>query len=114
MQTNKVTPGSNLRWSSSRFMLPEHIEQLEAYHKHKSQNVRPILDDQLLHEFQGFIRQSYQEKSQITLTLFGHYEHVKHTGIVCHIDNGSRKIRLELDNDILSLNIDDILDITTK
>ncbi|RWR06764.1 YolD-like family protein, partial [Siminovitchia fortis] len=29
MRPNKLTPNENLRWQSSRMMLPEHVERLQ-------------------------------------------------------------------------------------
>lgn len=39
MNPNKLTPGYNIMWESSRMMLPEHREQLLAQ-KRKKKNTR--------------------------------------------------------------------------
>lgn len=45
---NKLTPGSNIRWESSRMMLPEHVDALRAQQARASQIERPLLDEQTL------------------------------------------------------------------
>ncbi|MEK3887735.1 YolD-like family protein [Bacillus sp. FSL K6-3431] len=45
MKINKLTPGYNLRWESSRMVLPEHKEQILSHGIDKEKIKRPILDE---------------------------------------------------------------------
>lgn len=43
---NKLTPGSNMMWESSRMMLPEHKARIRKHQKDLQKKEKPILDDQ--------------------------------------------------------------------
>jgi hypothetical protein len=45
MRETKVTPGSNLLWSS-KFILPEHREAMQRQDQNNRKQVQPVLDEQ--------------------------------------------------------------------
>ncbi len=51
MRYNKLTPGANLIWKSSKFMLHEHVDKIKDLHKAATQKTKPILDDFRLRNF---------------------------------------------------------------
>ena len=51
MKENKLTPGSNMRWESSRMILPEHREMWLRHQKEDRMKFRPLWDEQQLEEF---------------------------------------------------------------
>ncbi|GIN92752.1 hypothetical protein J22TS1_38030 [Siminovitchia terrae] len=46
MKPNKLTPGYNLRWESSRMMLPEHVRALNDLSVDSKRVKKPQLDEQ--------------------------------------------------------------------
>lgn len=50
MNPNKLTPGYNIMWESSRMMLPEHREQLLAQKRKKKEYTPPPLSTDQLEE----------------------------------------------------------------
>lgn len=71
---NKVTPGSNLMWESSRFMLPQHIEAALKQAKESIRKPKPRLDDQELEIIERAIGTALKSAQLITLVVFGDYE----------------------------------------
>lgn len=46
MTDNKLTKGSNMRWESSRMILPEHVQALREHLRDLEKVARPLLDEQ--------------------------------------------------------------------
>jgi hypothetical protein len=67
---NKLTPGSNLRWESSRMMLPEHVAALKKHKLDKQRSGRPVLAEDKLKEMERVIRKAIAEKLPIDLFYF--------------------------------------------
>ncbi|QQK74849.1 YolD-like family protein [Salicibibacter cibarius] len=55
---NKLTPGSNLRWESSRMILPEHREQWLKHQQETRKAKKPMLDEQRWLEFEFVISEA--------------------------------------------------------
>ncbi|WP_332238633.1 YolD-like family protein [Sporolactobacillus sp. KGMB 08714] len=55
MRENKLTPGKNLRWESSRMMLPEHVEALMKEQKNLEKVERPHLSEDKLQKIQQIL-----------------------------------------------------------
>jgi YolD-like protein. len=53
---NKLTEGSNMRWESSRMMLPEHIQALRQHEIDKQKIERPVLSDDELADIQNTLQ----------------------------------------------------------
>ncbi|WP_426451797.1 YolD-like family protein [Paenibacillus sp. S-38] len=98
MKETRLTPGSNMRWST-KFMLPEHIEALQQHTLKSRQKARPTLDEQLLQDFASYIQRSKQDKIPLKITLFDPYIDEVLTGVVEHVDQSQRKIVLLLEED---------------
>lgn len=75
MNPNKLTPGYNIMWESSRMMLPEHREQPLAQKRKKKEYTPPSLSTDQLEEMNFLITQSITEDQAICVTyLCGRYE----------------------------------------
>lgn len=98
----------NGMWESSRFMLPQHVDQSIKQMKSWDKRKRPILDaqeeDRILQEIGSALR----AKSQITLTIFGEYEGRTVTGIPINYNQQRRTLKIEVDGDPEWLQFDDI------
>jgi hypothetical protein len=94
MKTNKLTKGSNLRWESSRMMLPEHVEAINQHRGDLKRVKQPILDEQEIEEISRKLGESLTEYVPISLSLYkaGFIEVI--SGIVQKLDQGSREITL--------------------
>ncbi|ALS21571.1 MULTISPECIES: YolD-like family protein [Paenibacillus] len=76
MKDNKLTPGKNILWESSRMMLPEHKEQLLRHRRELGRQEKPTLDEQRLEELGQTLGIALHEDAALRLTLY---------------DNGERK-----------------------
>lgn len=91
MRETKITPGSNLLWSS-KFILPEHREAMQQQDKNNRKHVLPVLDEQAQVEIDRLVRLSFDTKTAITLRVFGEFEDRLISGVVVRIcfDFGSK------------------------
>lgn len=70
---NKLTPGSNLMWESSRMMLPEHKNRL-VEHRHELQRRERIeLDESELERIGKMMAQSIAERTLLRIQLYDEY-----------------------------------------
>jgi hypothetical protein len=94
MRSNKLTNGSNLRWESSRMMLPEHVEVINRHAIDIKRIRQPILDEQEIEVISRKLGESLTEYTPISISLFrqGFIEEL--IGIVQKIDPGNREITL--------------------
>lgn len=95
VKANKLTRGSNLRWESTRMMLPEHREDIIKHRKELHIQSRPILDDQELQEISSAVYSSFIQRTPISLILYSEYESRTVTGIVLRVDSTEHQIRIE-------------------
>jgi hypothetical protein len=92
MKVNKLTEGSNLRWESSRMMLPEHVEAIKRHRVDLQRISQPILDEQEIEEISRKLGESLSEYAPISISLYrqGFIEEL--SGIVQKIDPGNHEI----------------------
>lgn len=95
MKPNKLTPGSNLRWESSRMMLPEHIEAILHHNRTKNNKERKELDEQELKLISLALQQSMQTKQAVTLTMFDLVEDLQVIGVVERLDGRLRRLKVD-------------------
>ncbi|WP_010630355.1 YolD-like family protein [Sporolactobacillus vineae] len=70
MTANKLTKGSNMRWESSRMILPEHVQALRQ-HLHTLQKTdRPQLDEQEMAEINRMLRIAAEEGRAVTVRYY--------------------------------------------
>lgn len=95
MSTNKLTPGANLRWESSRMMLPEHIEAILHYNRNMNNKERKELDEQELQLISLAAQQSMHTKQAVTLRLFDLVEDLQVIGVVERVDRRLRRLKVD-------------------
>ncbi|RYL93854.1 YolD-like family protein [Sporolactobacillus sp. THM7-4] len=61
MRISKLTPGWNLRWESSRMMLPEHVRALNEHKSSMKKIDRPQLDEQEWEEIGRIVHEAVIE-----------------------------------------------------
>ncbi|MGG3623876.1 YolD-like family protein [Bacillus gobiensis] len=86
MKQNMLSPGSNMRWESSRMMLPEHREALLARKREQLKVKKPMLDQQQIEEFESLIRDSIEFVFPLEFKVYddGHFREI--TGLVDYIN----------------------------
>lgn len=95
MKPNKLTPGSNMRWESSRMMLTEHVEALLEHNRNRNNKSRKELDEQELANISLALQQSMHTKQVVTLTMFDEREDLQVIGIVERVDSRLRRLKVD-------------------
>ncbi|MFD0710653.1 YolD-like family protein [Paenibacillus sp. GCM10027626] len=95
---NKLTPGSNMFWESSRMILPEHKQAMNKHRDDLKKRRQPQLDSQEVEDIVYKIGESMECKSEITVTLFDEYEDEQITGYVVRVDERRGKILLQAES----------------
>lgn len=86
MKDNKLTPGKNILWESSRMMLPEHKEQLLRHRRKLGKQDKPTLDEQRLEELGQTLGIALHEGAALRLTLYDHGERASIDCTILHAD----------------------------
>lgn len=92
-------------------MLPEHNSALADYNKHKLKKLKPTLDEQKLEELTYVINQSIQDERKVLITEFDEFENIIIEGRITRIDQKLRRLRVESDNEVVYIPLEDILQI---
>ena len=95
MRTNKLTPGSNLLWESSRMILPEHKEAL-VRHREAITVVkprRPIRDEFELEELACRLHDAKEEGRELEITIWGRDFPIR--ARVVKMDANTRRVHIE-------------------
>jgi hypothetical protein len=107
---NKLTPNSNLRWESSKMMLPEHVEAINKHNFDKLRIEQPVLDEQEIEEIGRKIGESLENHSPISVSYYqsGFINEMK--GIVTKLEPYTRQITLmDYEYDQHKLNFDNVV-----
>ncbi|WP_256846889.1 YolD-like family protein [Paenibacillus sp. Pae108] len=91
---NKLTPGANLMWESSRMIIPEHKEAINRHRKESGRKQRPVLDEQRQQDLGYAIGEAMANQRAVTLVLFGEYEDREVTGTVEKVDRQLRRMKV--------------------
>lgn len=94
MKANKLTQGQNLRWESSRMMLPEHIQALHDHAAGKEKVSKPILDDQEADRINRILRQSIEESRPLQIEYYDRGLIKKMIGCALRYDETSRTLHV--------------------
>ncbi|GEK58896.1 YolD-like family protein [Marinococcus halophilus] len=113
MKENKLTPGSNMRWESSRMILPEHREMWLRHQKEDRMKFRPVWDEQQLEEFSRRLQDALVSGSTVTLHVFDPYAEIKMRGKILHLDALNKTIKMKAGGGIQYVGVQDIMDVET-
>lgn len=100
-------------WEGSRFMLPEHVQQLREEMQEQGRRSRPAIDPdewELIDQALGY---SLLKQEQITIVLFDPYKDLKVRGVVVKVDRQLRRIKFQSEEDFSWINIDDVIRVIT-
>ena len=95
MKPNKLTSEANVRWESSRMVLPEWrkkwLERQEDHEKYAP----PLLEDQLLAEFEQMIHESMANHSTVEVVYWRNGYYQTAAGSVAHVQKHPDQIWLD-------------------
>ena len=108
---NKLTPGSNLLWESSRMMLPEHKALLRQHEESRYKKQKPNYDEQLLAHLVNEIEVAFHQNKAVTITYYEQEVYHDLLGKIVAIDYEKRLIRLATKNKTKDLYLADFVSI---
>lgn len=91
---NKLTPGSNLLWESSRMMLPEHKALLREHEASRTKKNRPNYDEQFLTQFVYQIEMAFAENRIVKLTYYEDEAYHECAGKITAINREKQQIQI--------------------
>ena len=105
MRITKLTPGSNLRWESSRMMLPEHIERIRQRKEEQKKVEKPELDEQELIELGYVVMDSLNHELDVRVVYWeeGFYKEV--FAVVDRVDMQTKRMKLRMDEGFICIDI---------
>lgn len=112
MKPNKLTPGYNIMWESSRMMLPEHKEVLRQHQQRLLKRDKPLLDEQQLVVLSQDLMLAYTNQSYVKIEIFHSYRTEFKNGHIKQIDPLQRKFQLMQQDVIEWIRLSDVLAIT--
>lgn len=111
MSTNKLTPGQNVMWESSRMMLPEHKAQIREHQKELQKRTKPMLDEQQIALFSQSISDAMHRNRSVKIKVFHPYHDHYVTGKVQKTIPG-RQLKLVSESDSEWIHFASIMDVT--
>lgn len=91
---NKLTKGSNLRWKSSRMMLPEHVQALRQDEADLGKKKRPSLDDQELETLNRTLSEALSGSKRVALRYYQNGYIKKSICCVEKLDTARRQLKI--------------------
>ncbi|WP_099157254.1 YolD-like family protein [Virgibacillus ndiopensis] len=106
MKPNKLTPGLNLMWESTRMMLPEHKQRIREHQKELLKKTKPILDEQQKLDIGFKLQCALHNDLTVEVKHFDNGDYLTAKGKLVKIDTS--KIKL---NDGKEIKLDNVLDV---
>ena len=110
MAVNKLSKGYNLRWESSRMMLPEHVEQFIQYRKDSGKITKPILDEQKIEEINDILRIAIEDYTPVYLDVFKEGSIKTFKCYVNKVDQMLRELKVTIEDSIEKVKIENVVD----
>ncbi|MFO1442893.1 YolD-like family protein [Bacillus sp. Bva_UNVM-123] len=111
MAVNKLSKGHNLRWESSRMMLPEHVEQFIQYRRDNGKITKPILDEQKIEEINDVLRIAIEDYTPVYLDVFHEGSIKTFKCYINKIDQMLRELNVTVEDSIEKVKIENVIDI---
>lgn len=112
MKPNKLTPGSNVMWESSRMMLPEHKQLLARHQKKLTERKKPVFDEQQMAVFSRLLLSALSQGEKVTVELFDPYCNRRVSGKIEKWNAVERKMKIMTLNGPVIVNLDEIVNVT--
>lgn len=111
MDANKLTPGQNLMWESSRMMLPEHKARIQEHQKELQKRTKPLLDEQQISVFSQTVSDAMNQNRSLKVQVFHPYHDHYVTGKVQKVIPG-KQLKLVSGEDSEWIDFADIMDVS--
>jgi DNA-binding LytR/AlgR family response regulator len=98
----------NTRWEANRMMLFEHRDLLSD-RKQAAKKVKPNIDEQQLEEMSYVIHEAMENDVTVAVTRFGSFKDEVIIGKLTRIDQQSRRLVLQENDEMIVIFIDEIL-----
>ncbi|MFH5181174.1 YolD-like family protein [Paenibacillus sp. TAB 01] len=98
MKPNKLTPGSNMFWESSRMILPQHKEASIHQAKQSVKRFKPEFSEEEMGEMFGRLQVAKANTIEVTITVYGELDDQVITGNVTGLDPRLRLIKIEVED----------------
>ncbi|WP_134684484.1 YolD-like family protein [Brevibacillus migulae] len=108
MRNRTVSKKQNL-FAASRFVLPEHRELYLQIQEEQRRYVPPELDEQQQAEISEQLWTAYQEREQLRLTYYDGTFARERRGIILHVDQGTRRLKLQTDEETIWIRFSAVL-----
>ena len=110
MRTTKITPGSNLRWESSRMILPEHKQALLEYRKAQNKKKKPEIDEQQWEEFEWTMQEAKEDGEMLRFTFWEDGDFCEVMGYF-FINESQKQFHVEYEEEVFYIPFDSIVSI---
>ncbi|MDQ0297717.1 hypothetical protein J2S78_000125 [Salibacterium salarium] len=94
MKGNKLTPGSNMRWESSRMILPEHREQWLKHQEKHNKAKKPELDPQRWEELEWLLSDAMRNNDSLRFTYWQDGLFFEVIGVCHYINHAQQQFHL--------------------
>ncbi|SDH89355.1 YolD-like protein [Alteribacillus persepolensis] len=111
MNPNKLTPGSNLRWESSRMILPEHREKWLNHQKQQAKQKKPEMDPQRWEELEWMLGDAMRNDAVLCFTYWRDGFFHKIIGRCSYINHVQKQFHLATGDGTVYLRFEDLADI---
>ncbi|MFE4428827.1 YolD-like family protein [Peribacillus butanolivorans] len=101
-----------LKWQG--FFMPEHIKMLKGLNKDYYRQVKPILDEYQLEEFENKIHAAMEFSSTLKFTVWEDGFDWEYLGMIHRLDQLTKMIHLELEKEkghIIRVKFEDLVDV---
>lgn len=92
---NKLTPGSNMLWESSRMIMPQHKEAAQRQQREEARRKRVELDDQEKELVARFMDHAHRSRQPVKLRMYDPFEDVYVIGVVERLESLTARFRVD-------------------
>ncbi|MEC0233619.1 YolD-like family protein [Paenibacillus kribbensis] len=101
-------------WESSRIIIPEHREGILRLMKEEQRRSKPELDDQEMNLIERALIDSYNRRTEVTISVFDPFDDTTITGVVTSINTSRREVKLSRGEDDYSwIKLEDIISVNS-
>jgi hypothetical protein len=108
---SKKLTGNGL-WESSRMMLPEHKETINKYLGDHKLKTRPEIHEDEWEIMLSNLNQSYIQKDEIKVELFGKFNFREVVGVVTAFNQYQKKFKVEFDDGFEWVDYSEVVSVT--
>lgn len=114
MAFNKLTPGANLLWESSRMMLPEHKKQIQKQRRALNIQTKPLLDEQEQEYQSQRLDTAFRANISIEIEVFDLYQNQLFLGKIKKINLNEQALYLKTATELEVIHFSNIINVVYK